>query len=446
MGFSSQSGHVAFMTQPVLSTFPAGFATSAIAMKLRTGSLSANRELLTPDPEIGGGRDIVDSYLGAVVWSGDYEFYARFNAMMTLLYACLGEKLVKSPGGTAEVTTLTGTGTISGGTFTLTYSAQTTAAIPYNATAGQVQAALEALVAIVPGDVEVTGTTIVGGGVFTITWGGSLLGNVTPPTADATALTGTSPGITVGTATPGTDYTGAAVHTFLPSDASQLPFLSIEERIGAGLEVFHYTDAVVNTFHLEAEANGYLMGTAGIIAKKQVAGATAIDPLGLFDNLPMVVGTNITCLYNGLSLPAKSFNFDITNNFEDDDYRLGSFYVGDLTPKRREATLGVTIREQDHDLWRQATYGATAATEAGGLTDKKAFSVSMSTYESIPGATPTLAYNLTLTFPYAALVPYTLDASGDDIIESDVEFRAVRPFFNQRLMKATVRTNKTTVN
>lgn len=446
MGFSSQAGHVAFRTQSVAGTFPADFGSNAIAMKLRTGALAANRELLIPDPEIGGGRDTVDAYLGAVNWSGDYEFYARFNGLMTLLNAALGGHAVKTPGGTSEISTLTGTGTISGGTFTITFGAQTTAAIPYNATAGQVQTALEAMSNIAPGDVLVTGGPLPGGGVFTIKWLGTQLGNVTAPTASAVSLTGTTPGITVGTGTAGTDYTGASVHSFWPTDDAQLPFLGIEERIGSGLEVFHYTDAVVNTLHFEAEANGYLMGTAGMIAKKQVAGVSPIDPLGFFDNLPLVVGTNILVTYGGLTLPAKSFSFDLTNNFEDDDYRLGSFYIGDLTPKQRELTLGVTIREEDSDLWRQATYGSAAATEAGGLTDKQEMVISMSTYETIPGAGGGLKYNFKLTVPSVAIVPYALEASGDDIIESDIEMRALRPLAHRKLMYAEVTTDKLTVN
>jgi hypothetical protein len=442
MGFSSQAGHVAFATQPVADTFPGDFAARAIAMKLRTGSLGANRDLLTPDPEIGGGRDVNDSYLGAVVFAGDYEFYARFNALLTLLYAAFGTKLVKTPGGTPEVTTLTEGTAITAGTFTITYSAQTTSAIAFDATAAQVQAALEALSNIAPGDVIVTGGPI-GDAPFVLTWGGTLLGNVTAPTVDVTSLTGT---ITVATATAGTDYIGASVHTFLPSDASSLPFLCIEERIGAGLEVFHYTDGVVNTLHLESDANGYLMGTAGIIARKQVAGVSALDPNAYFDNLPMVVGTNITVTYNAVSLPAKTFSFDLTNNFEDDDFRLGSFYVGDLTPKRREVTVGFTIRESSSALWRQATYGTSGATEPGGLTSKQRLIITMDTYEIIPGTTPSLPYRLVLDIPKAILVPYTLSASGDDIIESDITMNAVRPDPWIPLMKALVTTAKSTVN
>lgn len=445
MGFSSQAGHVAFRTQSAYNTFPADFNSAAIAMKLRTGSLSANRELLIPDPEIGGGRDIVDAYLGAVVWSGDYEFYARFDGLMTLLAAGLGEKYIKTPGGTNEVTALTGT-TVTAGTYTITYSAQVTSAIPWNAGPAVVQAALEALSNIAPGDVFVTGpsTGVADSGVLTLTWGGTLVGNITPPTVDVTSLTGT---IAVTTPTAGTDYTVASTHTFLPSDAAQLPFLGIEEEIGAGLEVFRYTDAVVNTLHFEAEANGFLMGTAGMIARFQQAGQTPIPGVeSFFDNLPMVVGTNIGMTYAGLTLPAKSFSFDLTNNFEDDDFRLGSFYVGDLTPKRRELTLGCTIREQDSDLWRQATYGLSAATEAGGVTTKSPLVITMSTYEVIPGATPGgLKYSMKFTVPYVALKPYTLEASGDDIIDSDIEFQALRPYPNERLIKVEVTTDRVAV-
>lgn len=447
MGFSSQGGHVAFRTQSVFGTFPADFDTNAIAMKLRTGSLSANRELLIPDPEIGGGRDIVDAYLGAVVWSGDYEFYARFNGLMTLLNAALGTHLVKTPGGTSEVTTLSITGAPTGGTFTITYGAQTTAAIPYNATAAQVQAALEALSNIAPGDVYCTGGPLPASAI-TLTWAGSLVGDITTPTSTDSLTGGTTPATAWATTTAGTDYIGASVHTFIPSDAAQLPFVGIEEQIGNTFDVFRYTDGVVNTLHFEADANGFLMGTAGFIAKKQIAGATPIPGVeSFFDNLPMVVGTNISMTYAGLTLPAKSFSFDLTNNFEDDDFRLGSFYVGDLTPKRRELTMGVTIREQDSSLWRQATYGLAAATEAGGLTQKSPLVVTMSTYEVIPGATPsTLKYTMKFVVPYAALKPYTAEASGDDIIDSDIEFQCVRPYPNERLIRVEVTTDKTTVN
>lgn len=317
MGFSSQAGQVLFRTQDTPGVFPADFGASHIAMKIRSGSLGPSRDLLITDPEIGGGRDTVDAYLGAASWSGDYEFYARFQSIPTLLNAVLG-------------------------------------------------------------------------------------------TAASNAVTGVN------------------THTITPSDSATLPFLAIEEKIGSGLETYQYTDAVVNTFHLEAEANGYLMGTAGVIARKQLAGAVATaDPT--WDNSSMVVGTNISLTYNSISLPAKSFALDINNNFEDDDFRLGSFYIGDLTAKSREVSGSFSVRPQDSAMWRQAVYGQSSATAPGGITTKSPLIIDCKAYEDIPGGDPVTKFSITVTIPNVALEPFGLEPSGDDILENDISWRALRP-------------------
>lgn len=59
--------------------------------------------------------------------------------------------------GENEIQTISTTGTPSAGTFTLTYSGQTTGAIAYDASAATIQTALEALSNIAPGDVALTG-------------------------------------------------------------------------------------------------------------------------------------------------------------------------------------------------------------------------------------------------------------------------------------------------
>lgn len=336
MGYSSQAGQVVVRTQTTPDVFPADLATAGMAVKLRTGGLAPSRELMIPDPEIGGGRDVGDAYLGGVSFSGDYEFYARMPSLSTFLQAVLG---------------------------------------------------------------------------------------------DADTVTAT----------------GVSTHTITPSDGSQLPFLGIEERIGSGLETYRYTDAVVNTLHLEADAGGYLQGTAGIIARKQVAGVTATDADEMWDDSPMIVGTNITLTYNAVTVGAKSFSIDINNNFEDDDYRLGSFFIGDLTPKRREVTASFTIRETDSAMWRQAVYGTPGATAPGGLTTKNQLVISMSTYEEIAGGTPSTPHSLTITIPKFALTPYALEASGDDIIESDLEGQALRPASATPLMTAVVKSSNAAI-
>lgn len=329
MGFSSQSGHVILRTQAVWDTYQADTGTAGVAMKIKGGSLGPNRELLIPDAEIGGGRDVVDAYLGGASWSGDYEFYARMDSLPTLLYAALGE-------------------------------------------------AASALV------------------------------------------------------------TGVGTHTITPKDTSPLPYLSIEENVGGTLETFKFKNCVVNTLHLEADANGYLQGTVGIIGGHQEAGVTP-TAAPVWDNTPMMVGTNITVTYNAVSLPAKSFSIDINNNFEDDDFRLGSLYIGDLTPKRREISASFGIRESSSALWRQATYGVSTATQVGGLTTKQQLVINAQTYEDIPASTPLTKFSTVFTIPKFILRPYGLDPSGDDIIENDIEGQAVRPDPGVDIMTAVVK-------
>lgn len=335
MGYSSQSGQVILRSQAVQGTYQADTGTLGVGTLLRSGGLASNRDLLIADPEIGGGRDVTDANLGPASWSGDYEMYARLDALTTLFKACLG-------------------------------------------TIGSVVA------------------------------------------------------------------TGITTNTITPVDSGTLPFLSIEENIGGTLETYNYTDCVVNTMHLEVDANGYLMCTAGIIAAKQIAGATK-TAVPVFDQLPMIVGTNCTITYNAVSLPAKSFSLDVNNNIEDDDFRLGSFYLGDLTAKRREVTAGFNIRESSSALWRQATYGVPAATQVGGLTTKNQLVISCLTYENIAGGTPSTPNTLTITIPKYILNPYAYGPSGDDIIESDISGQAVRPVVGTPIMTVVTKTARATV-
>jgi hypothetical protein len=106
--------------------------------------------------------------------------------------------------GTDEVQTVTITGSPTGGTYTLTFSGQTTSGIAYDATAGAVQSALVALSNIASGDVVCAGGPHPGTPV-TVTFGGAYDGvDVPQMTASAASLTGgTSPAVTVTTTTPG---------------------------------------------------------------------------------------------------------------------------------------------------------------------------------------------------------------------------------------------------
>lgn len=87
-----------------------------------------------------------------------------------------------------SITPTTGADDVTGGSFTLEFDSQTTGPIPWNATAGQVQAALWALSSIEDGNVSVTGPA---GGPWVIRFINDLgATNVGAVTVDDTEITG----------------------------------------------------------------------------------------------------------------------------------------------------------------------------------------------------------------------------------------------------------------
>lgn len=116
---------------------------------------------------------------------------------VTLNYA---DALCAAPSGTNEVQTVSITGTPTGGTYTLSMYAETTAPITYNTNAAGVQTKLLELSAFDTGDVVVTGTYP----NFTLTFGGRYAAqNVAQVTATSALTGGTTPNVTTATTTPG---------------------------------------------------------------------------------------------------------------------------------------------------------------------------------------------------------------------------------------------------
>jgi len=329
MGIQSQAGQLGFKKQSAEGTF----ATPDKFMLYRGGSIAANRDLLIPDPEIGGGRDINAAYNGPVSYSGEFEFYARMEMLATLLGGAFG---------------------------------------------------------------KVTSTAV------------------------------------------GTGPTQVGTHVITPDDTS--PWFSFEERVGTGVgsETFRYTDAKINSISLECEPDGYLQGTVGVLARKQTSGHAATVPAaGQLDVTPLLVGTNMTCTIGGLTTYiTRSFQFDYNNNIEDDVFQLGSLYLADMTEKRREVTMGFTIRPTDLNLWKEATYGSSGASEAqAGAAVRKAMKVNIESYEFITGTT---VFSLEIDVPQAVMQPFAIEPSGDDVIEYDIEVQAIRPSTATPICTATV--------
>ena len=107
-------------------------------------------------------------------------------------------------GSVNEVQLLTPGGTISGGTWQITFDGATTAAIQWNANAAAIQAALEALPDVNVGSIVVTGGPI-SSGVVTLTFSGSQYADIDVPQVLVVtgSLTGAAPTLTPSTSVVG---------------------------------------------------------------------------------------------------------------------------------------------------------------------------------------------------------------------------------------------------
>jgi hypothetical protein len=116
-----------------------------------------------------------------------------------------------------EVVTLTGTGTISGGTYTISFGGQTTSALAFGANAATIQTAFQLLSTVGSGNATISGGPISATPVV-ITFAGTLANtNVGAVTANAGSLTGSTPGITVTVTAQGA-----------PTDVALVPVLAGE--------------------------------------------------------------------------------------------------------------------------------------------------------------------------------------------------------------------------
>lgn len=243
--------------------------------------------------------------IAAIAWAGKGAVLRE----MPLTASAGVAGTVTFSGGKSEVTQIAVDAT--GGTYTITYNAQTTAAINFDATAAAVKSALEAISSINVGDIKsVTGGPGDAGATspYLITWS-SKLGNITAPTTTPT-LTGGAATATVTTPTEGGDLgTAKAKVTSAPFIANKLSTLSITKDIGGGGKAYsvaltggsitfannitYLTPAnlgVVNkpftyftgTRSITGTLNAYLRdgtnNSAGLLADMLAESDTAIDP------------------------------------------------------------------------------------------------------------------------------------------------------------------------
>ncbi len=121
-----------------------------------------------------------------------------------------------------EVQTLTAGGTVSGGTYIITFAGQQTTALAYNASNATIQAALEALSNIGTGNVAVGGGALPGTPA-TLTFQSALGNKAQPLVGIISSLTGTNPTLTPTRTTTGNPgYRYFAAYDDSKSDGTQV--------------------------------------------------------------------------------------------------------------------------------------------------------------------------------------------------------------------------------
>jgi hypothetical protein len=153
-----------------------------------------------------GGKNIATAGpVAAAPGAGNFWLWVFGKVTVRLGAMMVSEPLMVQSASVNEAQTVSITGVPTGGSFTLTFDGQTTAAIAWNANAAAVQSALVALSNIDAGDVTVTGTNP----NFTVTFGGQYLYRDVPTMTKTASLTGgTAPNVTIATTATGAVMAG----------------------------------------------------------------------------------------------------------------------------------------------------------------------------------------------------------------------------------------------
>ncbi len=189
-----------------LDTFPRGCTSGSDDLELfghtygvnpsHCTLFTCNNGLVLPDPQVRSDFAITADVVGNAVTIPS-PASVQIPPQMLLFGSCIGSLC---PNYFAQVSIVGNNNEVqgfnidaTGGTFTLTYDGQTTAAIARNATAPTVRTALEALSNLAPGDISVYGGVGADGGKrqYRIEFTGPLAAtDVVQVTADGSALTG----------------------------------------------------------------------------------------------------------------------------------------------------------------------------------------------------------------------------------------------------------------
>lgn len=341
-------------------------ATSAMTRSFKqvAGSVVTSLDTGSENYSDGTAFGDVTRWLNSITGTGTPGLEASSDELAWLLWMFHGAESV-SPAGTNTVQTLTMTGTPTGGTVTLALDGRPTTTIPFNATNGQVDAALETLPNLGVGQVTVTGGAWPGTAMV-VTFDGPATQKRPWPliTLQANALTGgTSPTVTPVTSTPGIN----ATHTTTASGSVGF-WLTWCQTIGATtIQRLKMNDGRIGSLTIEASTGAKAMRVTPNLIFIDPAEAYTTDPTQGMPTAPVMFYTEGA---GGYQIDNTVFTgqtqFQVTLNLD-----LSPVYGDNVTPFDLQrgnvgATIAASVLMDDTMLarWNTWIYG-TASPTAG---------------------------------------------------------------------------------
>jgi flagellar hook-associated protein 2 len=294
--------------------------------------------------------------------------------------------------GTNEVQTVSAGQTPTSGTYTLTYEGQTTRPIAYNATATQIQAALEALSTISPGDVTVEGgTSGLADGEVTIKFSSSL-GNVSLISIDTGSLGPEGTTGTVEETTQGVQaYISRSSNTIddvIPGVTLQLHGTTdengievtltrntsaIEEKISAMVEAYNKLISFIQektAYNQTDKTAGSLMSDSTVTAIRSALNSMLVSRTKGFVNdldsflSPGQIGLELDS--DGvLSFDSSAFNDAIAENYQDVLALIGAVKTGSSNNNT------VKLYGTSSNYTTAGTYNVQVVVSGGAITSAK---------------------------------------------------------------------------
>lgn len=251
-----------------------------------------------------------------------------------------------SPADEAQTLTIDATA----GTFTISFAfeglSDTSAPIAFNATAAQIQAAIEALRSVKAGNIAVTST-----GPFTITGAGKLAkANLPLFTTDASLLTGGAATAVIAASTNGVQR----LHAITRGTSDQPPQTSVIVGFeGDSTPPNKYKNIVVNRISVTGALRGKVRATVELIGSAEAFSQSGYTLPACVTQSPLYT-RDCRVYVDGVYYvdTLREFNFEYSNNiFSNED----PFPFDDIDPVRlergdRTSTMGFTFYGSEGDL------------------------------------------------------------------------------------------------